>query len=225
MKDKKNVIIITAILVIVVSLLFLTVTVTANFIIAYIFALIGIAGLLLCTFTMLNKKGMYPWIAALPSAALTYLIIEIIVSAVVVVLEQLYVFALPFVWFIVIHVALLAIFSIRIVMLRGGAEHIEKTGEKVGPKVQHIKSLQADIELLISQTDDAALQAKIKALAEMVRYSDPMSAPELAPLEQQLAIKVGELKASLADPEKAAIVIGVAEQILEERNKKCKLLK
>jgi len=110
-------------------------------------------------------------------------------------------------------------------MLRGGAEHIEKTGEKVAPKVQHIKSLQADIELLISQTDDAALQAKIKALAEMVRYSDPMSTPELAPLEQQLTMKVGELKASLADPEKAAIVIGVAERILEERNKKCKLLK
>lgn len=140
MKDKRNVIIIAAILAVVASLMFLLVTVTANFIIAYVFALVGIAGLLISTFIMLSKRENFAWVAALPRQALIYLVIQVIFSIVIVVLEQLAIYALPVAWFIVIHAVILAIFAIRLIMLRGSIAHIEKRDEQVKQKVSFIQS-------------------------------------------------------------------------------------
>lgn len=225
MKDKKNVLIIAAILVVVASLLFLVVVPNTLFIIAYIFALIGIAGLVIATFLMLNRKDRYPWAAAFPQQALIYLISEVVISAAIVLLDQFAVWSLPTLWFIVIHAALLALFAIRIIMMRGGAEHIDARGEAVKEKTSFIKSLQADVEILKQQTPDAELKEKLKAYAEKIRYSDPMSATELISTEAQLAAKTGELKASMDKPEKAKQLILEAEMLLEERNTRCKSIK
>lgn len=225
MKDKKNVLIIAAIFVVVASLLFLVVVPNTLFIIAYIFALIGIAGLVIATFLMLNRKDRYPWAAAFPQQALIYLISEVVISAAIVLLDQFAVWSLPTLWFIVIHAALLALFAIRIIMMRGGAEHIDARGEAVKEKTSFIKSLQADVEILKQQTPDAELKEKLKAYAEKIRYSDPMSATEFISTEAQLAAKTGELKASMDKPEKAKQLILEAEMLLEERNTRCKSIK
>lgn len=225
MKDKRNVIIIAAILAVVASLMFLLVTVTPDFIVAYIFALIGIAGLLICTLVMISKKENFAWVSALPHQALIYLIIQLVFSIVFVVLEQLAVYTLPVAWFIVIHAVILAIFAIRLIMLWGSVKHIEARDEQVQQKVSFVQSSQVEVELLAAQTADSSLQDQLKSLAEKIRYSDPMSAPALAPIEAQITEKLQALKASLNQAEVAQTILSDIHQLLDERNKKCKLNK
>lgn len=225
MKDKKNVVIISVILAVVFSLSFLLVDITADFIIAYLFGLLGIAALLICTFMMLKKKGSYPWIATIPMQALRYFIIEVAFSFIVVVLEQLQIFTLPSVWFVVIQAIILAIFAIRIVLLRGGAEHLDVRESEIKAKTSYISSLKTEIDLLINRTENSELKSQLKKLSEKIRYSDPMSAPVLAPIEAQLLSKAGELKGSLDDSGKAKDLIKEISLLLEERNVKCKNMK
>ena len=65
----------------------------------------------------------------------------------------------------------------------------------------------------------------IPALADKVRFSDPMSTESLQPLEQRLVSKVTELKDVVKDQQKTIALINEVELMLDERNKKCRLMK
>lgn len=242
MDHKKRVILICAILAVVFSLLFIVIRpVTVLFLVSYFFALVGLAGFCYTSCYVIDHKDSYPWLLALPKTALTYLIIELIISAVVVLLEQLAKWNANAVglmeligklnlasgWYVLIHAALLLIFVIRIIALRGGQEHIEARGEQVRKKILSLKLLQADVELLASEASDEGLKKDLSALAEAIRFSDPMSADALTPLEGAIEAKVAKLKLAISDNilKNADVIIKEVNLLIEERNKKCKLLK
>lgn len=58
-------------------------------------------------------------------------------------------------------------------------------------------------------------------LAEKIRYSDPMSDEQVSDIEDRIAAKIAEMKSS-TDKVK---IINELNSLLDERNKKCKLLK
>jgi hypothetical protein len=130
-KSKKYAAIIAVVLVAVLSLLFLIVDITALFVTAYIFALLGIAGFLFGTVWQINGIKSYPWATAIPLTMVRYLITEVIVSAVFVLFEQIGAFSLPIVWFILIQVVILAVFAVRTLTLKAGQEIIENRGAVV----------------------------------------------------------------------------------------------
>jgi hypothetical protein len=176
---------------------------------------------------MFNKKNSYPWIAAIPGQALAYLVIEAVLSVAVVLLEQLNVFVLPAVWFLALHVVVLAILVIRIIMLFGGAEHIEARGEEVKQKVRSLRLLQTDVETLASQATNEHLKRGLAGLVESIRFSDPMSTVALAPLEGAIEANVAELRLAMGnnDASKAEALIEKISLLLEERSRKCRVLK
>ena len=238
MNNKKNVLLICGILAVIFSLLFIVIRpVTGIFLISYIFALIGLAGLCWSVCYVIDHKKSYPWIAAIPAAVRSYLIIELIISAIFVLIEQLakwsagamgfagFVATLRFApgWYLLIHAVLLLIFVIRIIMLKGGAEHIDTRGEQVKAQTAFIQSLCAEAALLPARASDPALKKSLAALAEKLRYSDPMSTEALAPLDAHLSAKFDGLQTALNDPDKAAALVHDLELLLEERNMKCRL--
>jgi len=99
--------------------------------------------------------------------------------------------------------------------------HVEQAEERVQSKTAFIKGLQTDIKLLADEEQNAETKQQLKKLAEAVRYSDPMSAPELEDLEVQIAEKVAALKKA---SDKGALIAEITA-LLNERNKKCKILK
>lgn len=238
--NKRNTLVISAVFAAIFSLLFLVIRpVTGIFLISYIFAIVGLALLCASGWYIIDHSKNYPWIAAIPSAVREYLIVELVFSAVFVLVEQIAKwsagaagliewvqgFHLAPGWYLLIHAVLLLILIIRVILLKGGADHIEKRDADVKAKTQFMAEFRAHIELLVNRTENTELKAKLTALAEAIRYSDPMSANSLSPLERQMAVKSGELKANLADAEKAAALIDELAQLLEERNAKCKILK
>ena len=102
-----------------------------------------------------------------------------------------------------------------------GRTEIERVEQKVQGKVFYIKNLRVDIEILASAEKDAKTKKALEQLAEKIRFSDPISNEQLASLEEKISIAVENLKFS---DDKMKIIEDL-NLLLDERNRKCKILK
>ena len=102
-----------------------------------------------------------------------------------------------------------------------GRNEIERVEAEVQKKVFYIRQLQADIELLAGNESDATVKTALSQLAEKIRFSDPMSNEQLADLENKISTKVAELKTASNKLE----IVTELNSLLDERNRKCKILK
>lgn len=102
-----------------------------------------------------------------------------------------------------------------------GCNEIERVEEKVQKKVFYLRELQADVELLAERESDPATKTALTQLAEEIQFSDPMSHEQLSELERQITTKIVELRTA----ENKTQIIAEVRSFLDERNKKCKILK
>lgn len=122
---------------------------------------------------------------------------------------------------IVICSAIAGVSAVCMISADAGRNEIERVEAKVKQKVFHIKSLQADVELLANNEPDNVVKKALLKLAEKIRFSDPMSCSELEVVEKELADKINGLKTS-ADK---LTVIAEIDTLLVERNTRLKILK
>lgn len=122
---------------------------------------------------------------------------------------------------IVVCAVIAGVSAVCMISADAGRNEIERVEAKVQRKVSHLKSLQADVELLADKETDAEIKAGLAQLAEKLRFSDPMSNEQLAELEAQIEAKVSELKAAT----NKADIVAETLSLLDERNRKCKVLK
>lgn len=170
-----------------------------------------------------NRPGMRSKVYGLPLGYLVwvYMLFQLALS-----LAQM---ALPFIpvkYDILLNGIILAAFLIGAIGINAGKEEIERLDAKIQGKRAYLKSLQGELESLAARAGDAEQKKALAALAEAFRYSDPISPPQLAELENALAEKVGTLAQSLGGDPKASLAL--CEDIklsLAERNRKCKALK
>ena len=192
---------------------------TATFWIAYAFS--AIAFLLQIVIWKLAFKGtdsIKSKFIGIPllSVGFRYLVIQVIAFAVFMIFP-----ALP-TWIpIVVCSVILGGSVICLIGTETGREEINRVEEKVKSKVLYIKSLQVDVEMLAETESDPTIKAELTKLAEKIRFSDPVSSDALAEIESEIVNKIKEIEAS---KDKLAI-IAVTTALVEERNKKAKILK
>jgi len=242
MNNKKIIALYCAVAAVVFSLLFIVIRpVSSVFIISYIFALLGLALLYFTSAQVIDRKEQYPWTAALPKAARSYLIIQLLVSTVAVLLSETAkwstasqeasaaIGALHIApgWYLVIHCALLLIFTGRIALLFGGIRHISSKEADIKTKASFVKEKTAEAEFIVSKcTADDAKKAAVKVY-EAIRFSDPVSSDALYACEEKISEKLAEFSAAISNnnltliDELAAELLG----LISERNYKCKALK
>ena len=90
-----------------------------------------------------------------------------------------------------------------------------------------IRTLTADAQGVAALAKSDAVRAECKKVYEVVRYSDPMSSPELSAVEEEISAKFDYFTEAVAEDnaEKAAAAGGELLLKVEERNRKCRLLK
>ena len=164
------------------------------------------------------KSKFYGW--PLISVAWTYLIIQLIAG----ILEML-IQGIPFQYGAVLNAILTGACLVGLIGVNIGKETIEHIDEKVREKVIHIKSLRDDVENLESKATDDSLKRAVNELAQTIRYSDPMSSPQLAVLENKIEARIASLTENIADVDKAKALCNELQQLFAERNRKCRLLK
>jgi hypothetical protein len=79
----------------------------------------------------------------------------------------------------------------------------------------------------MDKATDGSIKKTLKDLAETIRYSDPMSSPQLAAVENKIEAKVAVLAETVEKTDWDAVkaLCNELQQLLAERNRKCKILK
>lgn len=107
------------------------------------------------------------------------------------------------------------------------AENVEAVGEKVEAKTSGIKALIANAEALVSYANSQETKDAAQKVYEALRYSDPMSVPELYDIEEEIVDEYTKLDTYVRvdDAENAGEVSQKILVLLKDRNAKCKSLK
>lgn len=194
-------------------------TKNATFWIAYVFSSIAfISQIAIWKYAFKGTDTLKSKFLGIPliSVGIRYLIVQIITFVIFM--------AFPIIpsWVaVVVCTLIVGISGICLIGTETGIEEINRVEEKVEKNVFYIKSLQVDVEMLASAEADADTKATLEKLADKIRFSDPMSNDALIDLEQEIAIKVKELKTT----KDKATMIKTIDLLLTERNKKIKILK
>ena len=192
---------------------------TTTFWIAYVFTAAAFAAQIVIWKTALGKEGtLKSKFLGFPVVhiGIVYAIIQTVAFAVF-----LFVPTLP-VWSAIVVCSVIAgISAVCMLSADAGRDEIERVEAKVQKKVFYIRELQADIELLADNETNADVKTALTQLAEKIRFSDPMSNEQLADLEDKISTKIEELKTTSSQLE----IITELNSLLDERNKKCKILK
>ena len=192
---------------------------TAAFWISYAFTVVAFAAQIIIWKAALGRSD------SLKSKFLGFPVVHIGIVYLVVQVVALIVFlsipTLP-IWSAVVACAVIAgISSACMIASDVGRSEIERVSAKVREKAFYIKQLQADVELLAGAETDTTTKSALMQLAEKIRYSDPMSDGQLADIEDRITEKIAELKSSTDKVE----IINELDSLLDERNRKIKILK
>ena len=122
------------------------------------------------------------------------------------------------------------VFAINIIAVMKATvaiNEVERIDEKVGTQTAFIKTLIVDAESLVARAKSETTKSECKKVYEVIRYSDPMSHAELATIESDISHQFG-LLVDAVKADDAEKVLDIATDIcilINDRNKKCKLLK
>lgn len=134
---------------------------------------------------------------------------------------------LPY-WVGVIFCAAVLVTNIIAVMQAAVAvNEVERVEEKIKTQTAFIKSLTVDADSLIARAKSDSVKAECKKIYEAIRYSDPMSNPALESIENDIARQF-KLFTDAVKSDSVQEVELTANEIcilVNERNKKCRLLK
>lgn len=191
---------------------------TATFWIAYVFTAVAFASQIFIWNKALGKEDLNNKFIGLPVVhiGIVYAIVQTVVFAVF-----LFVPTLPAWSAIVVCSVIVGVSAVCMISSDAGRNEIERVEAKVQKKVFYIRELQVDVELIAAAETDADTKAALTQLAEKIRFSDPMSNEQLADLENKISVKVMELKTATNKVEIITEIIS----LLNERNKKCRILK
>lgn len=195
--------------------------------ISYVFVLAAF-GCAAAAGLLLNQRHYVPrdWLFGYPIVKHTtaYIVVELVVSTIFMLLDST---GMSWVAPFVIQLIILAVHLVFLISCFLAKDIIEDVETKVKDATTYIRLLQVDVEMVVSKASDPAVKAAFTKLAEDVRFSDPMSNPNLFELEKLIAQQVNNADSCIAlnDIEGALQCCNRASLLLLERNKKCKALK
>jgi hypothetical protein len=197
---------------------------TAGFWTTYGFSILSILIASGAGFYALDRDGLKSKFYGLPILPVVwgYLVAQIAIGFVFMSLP-----AIPLWVQITVNSVILAVCLVGLIAADIGSEEIGRIDERIEQNTRFIKSLQSDVENLAAKTSDSALKKSLKELAETVKYSDPMSSLQLTAIENEIEVRFAGLgqKMEINGTESAMVCCAELQQLLGERNRKCKSLK
>lgn len=198
--------------------------VTASFWIAYAFITLAFCGNLGCSVMFFKEENKNKVFLNLPIIyyAFGVLVVSLIVGAIAMAIP-----VIPYWVGIVVDVFVLAFYAIAIIKAVSAAGMVEAIDKKIKTKTFFIKSLTVDAESLVARAQSGEAKSAAKKVYEAIRYSDPMSSEALASAETQITLKFNQF-AEAVTADDSTKVKEIAQELIilvDDRNKKCKLLK
>lgn len=195
-----------------------------SFWVGYIFIMLTFIGQLLVARLAIREDGMMKLFYNIPLITISYstLIVMIVIGALSMLIPNL-----PY-WLGVIGCLLVLAFAVIALMgAQAGASIVTDIDKKIKNNTFFIKSLTVDVESLMRKEISADIKDEIKKVYEVVRYSDPMSNDALSGIESQITLRMNEMMDSVEKGDVNLVSKNAKEMIvlINDRNRKCKLLK
>lgn len=197
---------------------------SSNFWIGYVFITIFFIGQLVCAYFAFKQESLKKFFYNTSLITISYS--ATVLSIVVGILCMI----LPFVpvWIgAIICLLILGFSAVSVLKAKAAADIVSEVDEKIKVQTFFIKSLTMDAESLVVKAKSDEIKAELKKVYEAIRYSDPMSNDALTDIETQIKLKFNALSKAVISSN-AEETETMAEDLLvlvNDRNKKCKLLK
>ena len=83
------------------------------------------------------------------------------------------------------------------------------------------------MEGLVEKASNESAKKVLKDLAETIKYSDSMSSPQIAAIENKIETKASNLSEAVEkeDSDTIKVLCNELQQLFSEQNRKCKILK
>lgn len=186
--------------------------------------LLAFIGQLLCAYFTFKEENKQKIFYNLPLITISYFatLISVVLGAIFMVIPSL-----PNYLGAIACVLVLGLNTISVIKAKAAADMVGFIENKVQNNTHFIKSLTVDMENLKEQAMTDPIKAEVKKIYEAVRYSDPISNDALADLESQIVEKYDALTQAVAQGNLGMVQAVAGEMIIliNNRNKKCKLLK
>ena len=197
-------------------------TYDSNFFVGYIFITLAFLGQLLCAHITFKAENLQHLFYKIPLTSVS------ISGTIVMLVSGTLTMAVPGFpdWLgIILCFAVLGFTAMGVIGAGEADKAVEQIDQKIKADTFFIQMLSADAEGLMTQASPD-LQPAAKKVWEALRYSDPMSKPALTAAEAQINLKFAEFRtAVLAENEKAMALSQELLFLIEDRNRKCKILK
>ena len=197
---------------------------TPSFWIGYVFITLSFVGQIVCAYFALKdddiKKTFYN--VSLISTSYTGLILSFVFGGLCMIISPI-----PYWVGIILCAIVLGINVIAVIKASAVVDIVSSIDEKTKESTLFIKSLTVDAESLMSRAKSETIKAECKKVYEAVRYSDPMSNGALVSIESEITIKFSNFSDAVVS-DKFNVASECATELvilIDERNKKCKLLK
>lgn len=186
--------------------------------------LLAFIGQLLCAYLTFKEENKQKIFYNLPLITISYFatLISVVLGAIFMVIPSL-----PSYLGVIACVLVLGLNTISVIKAKAAADMVGFIENKVQNSTHFIKLLTIDLENLKEQAMSDPIKAEVKKVYEAVRYSDPISNDALADLESQIVEKYDALTQAVAQGNLGMVQAVAGEMIIliNNRNKKCKLLK
>lgn len=197
---------------------------TSSFWIGYAGIILAFAGQLVCAWQVFREENLQKCFYNISIFRISYhgLIWSFVVGGVCMLISPL-----PYLVGVIACAIVLAVTAIAVLKADTAADLVGKVDEKVRAQTAFIRLLTVDAENLLSRAKSDAAKSACKKVYEAARYSDPMSSDVLSSIEGKISAQMEALSVSVAEGDENSIATTARKvvELIDERNRKCKVLK
>ena len=178
-----------------------------------------------CVIAFRSGKSVTSKFSGYPIArvGIIYLVVQVILCFIFMTLSQW----LPIWLGVLVYALVLGTAVIGLIATDAVRDHIQYEDAKLKANVSTIRSAQSAVNLLVLQCQSEEAANALRSLSEDLRYSDPVSSPELEQIEAALAGSIDVLRQTV-NSQRSDYILSQCKHIsalLAERNRLCKLSK
>lgn len=195
-----------------------------SFWIGYGFVTLAFIAQLVCSLIFFKQDTKEKRFLNIPVISLSYtaLLLSIIIGAVAMAVPSI-----PYWIAVIVDVLITAFYAIAIISSKAAADTVSSIDTKIKQQTFFIKSLSVYAQSLVNSAKTDEMKTLANKVYEAVRYSDPMSSPQLETIENEIEIKFNQFLSAVKS-DNASLAQSIADELvtlIKDRNNKCKLLK
>lgn len=197
---------------------------TPGFWIGYAFITVALIAQLICSIVFFMQDNLNKVFLNFPVIKLSWS--ALVVSAAFGIICM----AVPFIpyWVgIILDVLIVAFYAIAIISSKAAGDAVSSIDTKIKQQTFFIKSLTVDAQSLVNSAKTDKMKALANKIYEAVRYSDPMSSPQLEAAENEIEAKFSQFSSAVKSTD-FSLAQSISDELvvlIKNRNDKCKLLK